>query len=288
MAPPESADDTIQQTVMARTLGWPVAHLPGRLRVEDVPAAFDAVPAVDPVEPTVWFGFIPPLRVYEAVHECAAARGWRLLNDPAQHQAAFELDHALPRLRELTPRSVVVHSVDEVHAAVDVVGLPTFVRGAMLSNKNKGEAACVAHTLQEARALVTALLADPHLSRGRAILRTFVRLRTAPIAGFGMPAGREYRVFLYRGHVVSHGFYWPYLLEFFDLAPDEEQAMLAVATEAAARMPTPWLSVDIAQTEAGDWILIETGDPQFSGLGLMDPKTMLRRLGSLVEPPEAG
>ena len=31
-------------------------------------------------------------------------------------------------------------------------------------------------------------------------------------------------------------------------------------------MATPYIAVDIGQTENGDWIVIETGDAQFSGV----------------------
>ncbi len=281
-APPEAPDDTIRQTHVARELGCPVVHLPSRLTVAAVPEAFASVPH-GPPRPAVWFGFIPSLAVYRAVHEHALARGLQLLNDPQQHHTAFEFDNAYPLVESLTPKTVVVRSVAEVDAAVAEVGLPLFARGAMLSNKKRGRAGCIAETEDEARALVSELLANEHLSRGRVLLRQFARLRTAPIDGYGMPAGREYRVFLYRGEVVAHGFYWPYLLEFERLDPDEEAAMLAVARRAAAQMPTPWLSVDIGQLVDGGWILIETGDPQFSGLGLMDTKRMLQRLLELVE-----
>lgn len=115
------------------------------------------------------------------------------------------------------------------------------------------------------------------------LIRELLRLRTVPIHGYGLPAGREYRVFLYGGEVMGHGFYWPYLLDFHALAPEEEQAVLDLARTAASRLPTPWVSVDIAQRDDGRWILLETGDPQFSGLGLMSCDAMLRRLVAAVE-----
>ena len=42
--------------------------------------------------------------------------------------------------------------------------------------------------------------------------------------------------------------------------------MLTLATEAARRVGTPYIAVDIGQTEDRKWIVIETGDAQFSGV----------------------
>ena len=188
-----------------------------------------------------------------------------------------------PYIADLTARTRVVRSADELDAAQHEIALPWFIRGAMLSNKTKGVDACVARTLEDARRIVVELLGNAHLSRGRVLVRELLTLRTAPIHGYGLPAGREYRVFLYRGEVMGHGFYWPYLLDFHALAPEEEHAVLELARTAAARLPAPWVSVDIAQQQDGRWILLETGDPQFSGLGLMSSEAMLRRLLAAVE-----
>lgn len=283
MAPDDAPDDTVQQTHAARRLGCPVVHLPARLSVDDVEPAFQAAGAQLPEsEPATWFGFIPSPEVYRAVHDAAERRGLHLLNDPEQHRTVFELDNAYPHIADLTARTRVVHAAEEVEAVQRELPLPWFIRGAMLSNKKKGVEACVAQTLGDARRIVVELLDNAHLSRGRVLIRELLTLRTAPIHGYGLPAGREYRVFLYRGEVMGHGFYWPYLLDFHALALDEEQAVLDLARAAAARLPAPWVSVDIAQRQDGRWILLETGDPQFSGLGLMSGEAMLRRLVAAV------
>ena len=279
--PEHATDDTVRQTHAARACGCPVVWLPPRLAVPEIAASFQDV-SVEPPQPAVWFGYIPQPEVYAAVYEAALSRGLRLLNDPDQHLAVFELDRAYPHLEELTAKSIVVRSPAEVEAASQRLALPWFIRGAMLSNKRKGRGACIAETLEQAREIVGELLAEPHLSRGRVLLREMIPLRTASIDGYGLPAGREFRVFLYRGEVISHGFYWPYLLDFATLTDAEEAAMLAVAREAAARLAAPWLSVDVGQTTDGRWVIIESGDPQFSGLGLMSARKTIEALAAAV------
>jgi hypothetical protein len=42
--------------------------------------------------------------------------------------------------------------------------------------------------------------------------------------------------------------------------------MVDLAREAARRLEVPYVAVDVGQLEGGSWIVIETGDPQFSGV----------------------
>ena len=50
------------------------------------------------------------------------------------------------------------------------------------------------------------------------------------------------------------------------LTPDEEQIVHVLVREAAQRIGSPYLTVDIGQDEDSHWWVIETGDAQFSGL----------------------
>jgi precorrin-6B methylase 1 len=54
--------------------------------------------------------------------------------------------------------------------------------------------------------------------------------------------------------------------------------MLAVASAAARRLRARLVSVDIGQLEDGDWVVIEVGDPQFSGLSFIRPRTLWEAL----------
>ncbi|MFY0537909.1 ATP-grasp domain-containing protein [Nannocystis pusilla] len=103
-------------------------------------------------------------------------------------------------------------------------------------------------------------------------------LRHHRVAATDVPIAREYRVFLYRGEPLAHGYYWPYFHDFVALSPAEEAEVLALARRAAARLDAPLLSLDIAQLESGAWIVIEPGDPQFSGLSFIAPRPLWRRL----------
>ena len=55
-----------------------------------------------------------------------------------------------------------------------------------------------------------------------------------------------------------------------DAAPARPQ----LSATAAARFTTPLVALDIGQLEDLSWRVIETGDPQFSGLSFIDPRAL--------------
>ena len=169
-------------------------------------------------------------------------------------------------LRELTPHSVVITQVEECAQAVEQLGLPVFVKGAIQSRKAQGWKACVAETRAELETLCAQLLELKNRSRGRVVVRQLAKLRASRISAQGFPFGREYRVFLYKGRVIGWGYYWEGDDPLKSLSRDEETLVLRLAREAARRVGTPFLAVDIGQKEDGAWIVIETGDAQFSGV----------------------
>jgi hypothetical protein len=68
-----------------------------------------------------------------------------------------------------------------------------------------------------------------------------------------------------RDTVVGLGAYWEGEDELAALLPEERQSVESLAKEAAARLQVPFAAIDVGQLEDGPWIVIETGDAQFSG-----------------------
>jgi hypothetical protein len=269
LPPSASARDIHASTEAARLAGCRIYSIPPDLADSGVTAA-DALaylPDLPGETPGVWVGYIPTPERYAELYAAALAKNVRLPNTPAEHRNAQEFDAAYPRLEGLTPYSVIVKSPAEVPDSVARLGLPVFLKGAVQSRKSRGWKACVAETTEEAETLTAHLLALENRSRGRVVLRRLVRLRhtrTAP--GTGFPLGREFRVFVYRGGTVGLGYYWEGEDPLMRLSDEEERTVRGLALEAARRVGSPYIAVDIGQTESGDWIVIETGDAQFSGV----------------------
>jgi hypothetical protein len=161
---------------------------------------------------------------------------------------------------------VIVTNLEDCAAAVATLGLPVFVKGAIQSRKARGWKACVAETVEELQRLCEQLLSLDTRSRGRVAVRKLVQLRHSRKSAQGFPFGREYRVFLYRDKVLGYGYYWEGDDPLKELSKEEERIVLDLSMEAARRIGTPFIAVDIGQTDDDTWIVIETGDAQFSGV----------------------
>src|SRR5262249_40160581 len=215
--------------------------------------------------PAVWVGFTPTVEWYAAIYAEAEKKRIRLLNTPDEHRTATELDRHYPRLRDLTPESVVPTDPRQADEAVARLGLPVFVKGAVKSRKELGYRACVATTADELRRMVRDTIAVEVRSRGKAVVRKLAPIRHVHVSPTGFPVGREFRVFRYRESLLDHGYYWEADDAQAELSGPEERAVLALAAEAALRLAVPFVAIDIAQLADGTWTVIEASDAQFAG-----------------------
>lgn len=251
----------------ARMFGCRVYPIPPSFEeCETAENALVYLPAFDPPVPGFIAGYIPAADHYSAVYEAAVAKGVHLVNTPVQFQNAMEFDKFYPLLGELTPESVVASSVEELSTSGKRLPFPVFVKGAIKSNKDQGWAACVAHNDRELEAIASELLARERRSRGRIIVRRLVKFRTLATDRQGFPIGREYRVFLYRDQILALAFYWDEYRDSGGLTDTDQSAIRALSIEASRRIGTPYVALDVGQSDDGNWIVIEVSDGQFAGL----------------------
>jgi hypothetical protein len=225
----------------------------------------------------LWCGFVPSFSHYEAVYQHLAQKNLYLPNPPEAHQEIMELDRSLRCLRELTPESRLLESLEQAEEVVAQLGLPLFLKGAVFSLKEEGWESCVASTLEEVKAKYRAF--PQRLSRGRVIARKFLPLRKNGEILAGFPIAREFRFLLWRGEILAYGFYWPFGDDaFIALSEDEQKAVFPLVQEAAGRFRAPYVMIDIGQTEDGAWWVIESGDPQFAGISTIEMEPMVAKI----------
>jgi hypothetical protein len=252
----------------ARMFGCRIYQIPPNFDVcETAENALAYLPIFDPPVIGIWAGYIPSVDRYRSIYEAALAKGVRLVNSPAEHQTAMEFDKFYPLLGELTPESVILTTTEGLAEAGTALGFPVFVKGAVKSNKDKGLSACIATNSVELAAIATDLLTRERRSRGRIVIRRLVKFRTIATDSQSFPLGREYRVFVSRDGVLAHGFYWDEYHDSQSLSAAEERQITVLSIEAARRVGTPFIAVDVGQLESGKWIAIEVSDGQFAGLG---------------------
>jgi hypothetical protein len=261
-----STRDLLASTEAAKLTGCKVYTIPPDFsQCETAENALWHVPRQEVLTPAVWIGYIPTLDRYTEIFTAARAKNMVLLNSPEQHRTVQEFDTAYPLLADLTPRSITISDPGQCGDVIVQLGLPVFVKGAVQSRKKLGWHACVAHSHYELVQLVNALLNLDNASRGRVIVRELVRLRHSR-SHEEFPLGREYRAIVYKQEMFGLGYYWEGEDELKGLSKTEQSRVEQLALEAANRLSVPYAAVDIGQLEDERWIVIETGDPQFSGV----------------------
>jgi hypothetical protein len=199
-----------------------------------------------------------------------AAEGIALIHSPDEHARASELPCWYPLLEDLTPRSVWFDRVPDVREVTAAFQWPVFVKGQRQTSRHRRSLSIIDGPEAFDRAMAT-FRQDPILGWQKIVCREYLRLRpvedTAPDR---IPTSFEFRTFWWRGELVGLGRYW---WEGKSYAPSEDErgAAVGIAGEAAKRVNVAFLVVDVAQTEAGRWVVIECNDGQESGYAGVPP-----------------
>lgn len=255
-------------TEAAKLAGHPVTYVPvdwGDVSPED---ALCYVPTTVEFRPAVFLGYINENEYYRRLHKALLGKGVVLINDPMSSARAMEFEQFYPLIKDLTPRSVVVESKDALPAVAEEFGWPLFVKGGIKSDKEGGWSACVVDNLDDLYARWEWCAKRPITARNKMIVREVANLRKSGKIVGGFPESREYRVFLYEWRTIGLGYYWGAEDPFGPLGEDEARVR-KLAELAAQRVECPLMAVDVGQLEDGSWIVVETGDLQYSGVSQM-------------------
>ena len=203
-----------------------------------------------------------PIRDYEYEFRQKLTIGLRLVNSPAEHTLASELEQWYPRIPTLTPRTQIFDTLPAAEAIEAGFQWPVFLKGSRQTSQHNPELSIIKDRAQY-EVVAHAYRNDPILHWQKPVVREFIPLKPVPGQVVGkIPPSLEYRTFWWFGECVGYGRYWyqvpPY--ECHDL-----EVGLLVAKRAAQELRVPFLVVDIAKTIFGRWIVIECNDAQESG-----------------------
>lgn len=264
-------------TEAARLAGCRIIPLPEDFDTIDADEALWALPSQSE-EQGVFLGYVSTRDFYAALFAAAERKGVRLINSPEDSERAMEFDRFYPLIADLTPASVIVRRESDMVRVKNEIGFPVFVKGGIKSQKEKGWSACLAHDEAELRARFEQAKRSEIAARNILIAREIALLRPCPSPRTDFPAHREYRFYLHRGEVLGYGYYWGPSDPLGSLGGTELSSALDLAVEAARRIGCPLMAVDVAQRQDGHWIVIETGDLQYSGVSHMPTQVFWQRL----------
>ncbi len=246
-------------------LAWPLGLASYDL---DLERYFDCRHPLYPPDTLRAIARLGPFADYGKVYDGLRAQGIELIHTPDEHLRADDLRVWYPRLTDLTPRSLWFDGPPDIARIGDELGWPVFVKGTRQTSGHRKKLS-VATGPDELRSLLEAAQSDALLRSQTLVFREHVALRLLPSSVSSphpdrLPGAFEFRSFWWHGQLVGLGPYWwqdePYRLE-----PADRLAVVSLAREAALRMDVPFLVIDIAQTAAGRWIVVECNDAQESG-----------------------
>lgn len=213
--------------------------------------------------PAVLRGWMLTGDQYAALYGSLGDRGYLVVNDPAAYAEAHYLPLAYPKLAGETPLTVWTERPDVGEAwelYQQLRGGDVILKDHVKSAKHRWLEACFipagAPRDRFDRVLNTFVAERDRLLERGFVLRRYVPLVTAGRDMRGHPAADECRLFYVDGDLL--------VTPIPALGPPAER--LRRFAELARTFRSRFMSVDVARTEAGEWIVIEVGDGGVSGL----------------------
>lgn len=201
--------------------------------------------------------------------DCAEV-GIDLVHSPDDQLRCTNLPEWYPLIKDHTPRSLWFEEVPSFAEVEAELGLPLFIKGSRQTSKHKA-AASVVRSRADFDIAAAIFKSDPILRWQDFVCRELLELR--PVSGGvegKVPASYEFRTFWWRGELVGSGRYW-FEANDYCWTDVERIAALKVAKQAVIALRCDFLVIDLAQTVAGDWVIIECNDGMESGYAGASP-----------------
>ncbi len=271
---PTAADADYEAEYRAAAgLGLPV----GLISLEDLldgqaARAVRKVREADAAELAVYRGWMMKPAYYEQLYTALQQKNIHLINTPEQYMLCHYFPNSYSFIKEHTPESrwldiaEVRPDIRRVHEMLASFGSrPLLLKDYVKSRKHEWEEACyipdASDRQQVEKVLRTFVERQGDGLNGGIVFREYVELeKLGTHEKSGMPLSKEYRLFFYRHRLIAAQNYWE------EAAYDGERPDLSVFVAIAQRIRSSFFTMDIAKTTAGEWLIIEVGDGQVSGL----------------------
>lgn len=224
----------------------------------------------------------------EQERDILAYPGTRLINTHDQHDFVADLRRWYEVIKDgtvfgasVTPKTWC--SSEELMDDKSAVG-PFVVKGITNSKKHLWKTHMFAETKADAMKVMCRLQEDSLLHTQPIVFRQYVPLVQLGVGLNGMPITKEFRFFFCRGELLTGGFYWSSHVGDIAEVPDWNEVPLAFLGEVSARIRdhVEFFVVDVAQTAAGDWMVVELNDGQMSGPSECDLDALYGRLAEVL------
>lgn len=204
--------------------------------------------------------------------------GAKIINNYQQHVYIADLQNYVLDLKELTPLTW-----DNLQNIPDQG--PFVLKGATNSKKFSWSKNMFAKDKQQAIEIYSNLLDDPLISEQKIYIRQYVPLFTYLIGFGGLPITKEFRFFIAYKQIVSGGYYWSNYSEDLTSIPSIDEVPKEFLNKVVNIIgnKSNFYTIDVAQTEAGEWIVIELNDGMQAGLSENNPEIFYSKLREIID-----
>jgi hypothetical protein len=221
--------------------------------------------------PALYRGWMMRPEAYQLIYKALLNKNIELINDPSQYRHGHHFPESYPLIEAFTPKSRCLSNEatfdpEQLYQAVWQFGdAPLIIKDYVKSLKHYWEEACFIPSAADrlkAKGVIQKFLelVGDEINEGL-VIREFVPLKQlTQHSKSGMPLAVEYRAFFYQGKLMSVYPYWE------EGEYDEEIQVPEPFLEVAKTIQSNFFTMDIAQKEDGEWIIIELGDAQVAGL----------------------
>jgi hypothetical protein len=241
-------------------------HWEGIVNDNDAPYAVRHVRKRERPTLGLYRGWMLTVEDYTKVHAALVERNVWLINDPRQYATCHLFVDWYKVAEGFTPRSAWVEGIDldgAVKLVRETIGGPAIVRDFVKSRKHEWNDACFIESPEDAARVIRNFVERQGESLvGGIVVREFVKLRhLGRHPKSGTPLSLEYRSFWLDGEPLLTLPYWAEATYDPQLVPPLERFRPVVA-----KIDSRLFSMDLAMTEEGEWIIVEIGDGQVSGI----------------------
>jgi hypothetical protein len=306
--------DYVQEVEIAKECGHEVAfvHWEALVNDDDAAAAIRKVPVFEDPTPAIYRGWMLTSEQYEKLYAELQIHDVDLLTTPDAYRKAHEFPGWYLEIPKATPASAIIqkHEISmERLLSMAKEMLEQYEHGIIIkdyvkSRKHEWEEACFIPDMSKAEVVIANFLErQGDALQGGVVLREFVPLKSiGKHPDSGMPMGEEFRIFWMNGRVAAAAEYWPSEFYIGEEREDENagdgstyRVPHALSTlpdpqsllELLENIDNPFVSMDLARAEDGEWFVMEIGDGQVSGLprGKHDAELIYSRLDRYLGPP---
>jgi hypothetical protein len=202
-----------------------------------------------------------------------AMQGSILINTYKQHQYIANFDY-YHDVEEYTPKTWFRLS------DIPKEDCSFVLKGSTNSRKDQWKTKMFAEDYKAAVNVYCELANDSVISDQNIIIRRYVPLKSFGASLSGVPFANEWRLFFYKTKRIGMGYYWinsDFEIPKIESVPNKAFELADKVAKIISEK-IDFFVLDIAETQSGDWILIEANDAQMCSLGGVDADDLYRNL----------